>query len=69
MAWYFVRPKDNFTFDCTGIFRNSLCMYVLSLSLGVKWPGHEADHSPPFSAEVKNAWSYTSTPPIRFMAL
>jgi hypothetical protein len=25
----------------------------------------EADHSPPFSAEVKNAWSYTSTPPIR----
>jgi len=25
----------------------------------------EADHSPPYSAEVKNAWSYTSTPPIR----
>jgi hypothetical protein len=22
-------------------------------------------HSPPSSAEVKNAWSYTSTPPIR----
>jgi hypothetical protein len=22
----------------------------------------EADHSPPSSAEVKNAWSYTSTP-------
>jgi hypothetical protein len=21
---------------------------------GVKWPGHEADHSPPSSAEVKN---------------
>jgi hypothetical protein len=33
-------------------------------SLGVKRPGHEADHSPPLSAEVKNAWSYTS-PPIR----
>jgi hypothetical protein len=24
-----------------------------SLSLGVKWPGREADHSPPSSAEVK----------------
>jgi hypothetical protein len=35
-----------------------------ALSLGVKRPGREADHSPPSSAEVKNAWSYTSTPPI-----
>jgi hypothetical protein len=26
-----------------------------ALSLGVKRPGREADHSPPFSAEVKNA--------------
>jgi hypothetical protein len=25
-------------------------------------PGREADHSPPSSAEVKNAWRYTSTP-------
>jgi hypothetical protein len=30
------------------------------LSLGVKGPGREADHSPP-SAEVENALSYTST--------
>jgi hypothetical protein len=30
---------------------------------GVKRPGREADHSPPISAEIKNAWSYTSTPP------
>jgi hypothetical protein len=29
------------------------------------YPGREADHSPPSSAEIKNAWSYTSTPPIR----
>jgi hypothetical protein len=29
---------------------------------GVKRPGREADHSPPSSAEVKNAWRYTSTP-------
>jgi hypothetical protein len=32
---------------------------------GVRRPGCEADHSPPSSAEVKNAWSYTSTLPIR----
>jgi hypothetical protein len=36
-----------------------------TLSLGVKRPRREADHSPPSSAEVKNEWSYTSTPPIR----
>jgi hypothetical protein len=32
-------------------------------SSGVKRPVREADHSSPFNAEVKNAWSYTSTPP------
>ena len=32
------------------------------LSLGIKWPGREADHSPSSSAEVKNEWSYTSIP-------
>jgi hypothetical protein len=31
---------------------------------GVKLPEREADHSSPSSAEVKNACSYTSTPPI-----
>jgi hypothetical protein len=34
----------------------------------VKLPGREAGHSPPSSAEVKNAWSYTSTPQYVFMA-
>jgi hypothetical protein len=38
------------------------------VSLGVKLPGREANYSPPSSAEVKNAWSYTSTPPYVFMA-
>jgi hypothetical protein len=32
--------------------------------LGVKWLGCEDDHSPPSSAEVKNAWIYAYTPPI-----
>jgi hypothetical protein len=36
-----------------------------ALSLGVKPPARETDHSPPSSAEVKNAWSYTSTLAIR----
>jgi hypothetical protein len=35
-----------------------------ALSLGVKRPMREADYSPPSSAEVKNVWSYTSTPPM-----
>jgi hypothetical protein len=38
-----------------------------SLSLGIKRPEHEADHSPPSSTEVKNVWSYTSTPQYAFM--
>jgi hypothetical protein len=29
---------------------------------------HEADHSSPSAAEVKNAWSYTSTLPYVLMA-
>jgi hypothetical protein len=37
-------------------------------SVRVKRPGREADHSPPSSAEVKNAWSYTSTPQYVFVA-
>jgi len=35
---------------------------------GVKWLGHEADHSPPSSTKVKNVWSYTYTPQYIFMA-
>jgi hypothetical protein len=34
----------------------------------IKRPGREADHSPPSGAEVKNAWSCTSTSPYVFMA-
>jgi hypothetical protein len=36
-----------------------------ALSLGIKYPVCEADHSPQSSAKVKKAWSYTSTPPVR----
>jgi hypothetical protein len=37
---------------------------LFSLGEGdVKWPGRQADHSPPSSAHVKNERSRTSTPP------
>jgi len=32
---------------------------------GLQRPGREADHSLQYNVEVKNAWSYTFTPPIR----
>jgi len=32
------------------------------LSLVVRWPVSETDHSPTTSARVNNAWSYTSIP-------
>jgi hypothetical protein len=39
-----------------------------ALSPGIKGQGHEADHSPPISAEVKKMWVYTFTPPYAFVA-
>jgi hypothetical protein len=36
-----------------------------ALTQGVKRLGREAVHLPPFGANVKNAWSYTSTSPVR----
>jgi hypothetical protein len=31
----------------------------------IERPACEADHPPPSIGEVKNAWSYISTPPMR----
>jgi hypothetical protein len=39
-----------------------------ALSLEKMPPGSEADHSNSSSAEVKNAWSYTSVPQYDFIA-
>jgi len=36
------------------------------LSPGIQWPGRGTDDSPPYNAEVNNAWSYISILPIRF---
>jgi hypothetical protein len=35
-----------------------------ALSERVPRPGNDADRSAPTSAKIKNAWRYTSTPPI-----
>jgi hypothetical protein len=62
------KHRDNFTFylsprpERSGAHPASYPIGTGALSLRVKRPGREADHSPPSSAEVKNAWSYTSTP-------
>lgn len=45
----------------------TLCLLFNSLSLDVKLPTRESDHSPPSSAEGKNSWSNTSTPTYAFI--
>jgi hypothetical protein len=56
------RGRDFFSATILGPTQLPIQWVQGSLSLGVKWPGHEADQSPPCSAEFKNVWSYTSTP-------
>jgi hypothetical protein len=43
-------------------------LYFLPFILSTLILWCEADHSTPYSAEVKNAWSYTSTHQYAFMA-
>ena len=69
--WYVVR----FPSHATDFFFSSKCLDQLwgppSLLfceccicfLGVKWPEHNVDCSPPSGASVKNEWSYTAIPP------
>jgi len=42
--------------------------YRGALTPGIKQPGSEADQSPPFSTQVKGAWSCISTSQYVFMA-
>jgi hypothetical protein len=51
----------------TGAHPASNPMGIMGSFFGVKWQGHEGDHSPPSSSEGKNVWSYASTSPIRFL--
>jgi hypothetical protein len=43
----------------SGAYPASYPMGTGDFSLGINRPGREADHSPPSSTDVKNAWSYT----------
>jgi hypothetical protein len=45
-----------------------LTQYTAGLFPEVRWREHETDHLLSSSAEVKNAWGYTSIPPYVFMA-
>jgi hypothetical protein len=62
-----ILPEDG---DMGPVSRTLLLMKIGQwiISKKIKWPGREADHSPPASAEVKKMWIYTSTPPYAFMA-
>jgi hypothetical protein len=40
----------------------------VALSPRVERPGRKVDNSSPYSAEIENAWSYTSIPPCVAMA-
>jgi hypothetical protein len=51
----------------SGVHPTSYAMGTGAHYPGVKWLGREADHSPPASAEIKEMWIYSLTPPYTFM--
>jgi hypothetical protein len=63
---------ENFLFTTApkpalGLTQPPVQWVTVSLSLEVKRLGREADHSPPTSAEMKNAWRYVYTPHYVFL--
>jgi len=64
MRFYFFTTASRLALDPT---QPAIQCVPVALSLGVKRPGGEADHSPPSSVEVKNTLSYTHTPQYAFM--
>jgi len=65
--------KEIFTFApesglALGPTQPSIQWVTEALSPGVKLQERESDRSPASTAEVKNAWSYASTPPYDFNA-
>lgn len=54
--------------SCTALWPAQGPHNLLSNGYWVKRPEREINHSPQFSAKLKNAWSYTSTPPYVLMA-
>jgi hypothetical protein len=61
------RGWEFYSSQCTDLLWGPPSLYSMGIRssfLGVKRLGCKADHLPPSSAEVKDVWSYTSTPPI-----
>jgi len=54
--------------QAVGPIQSAIQWIPWAVSLGAKRQRRDADHPPPSSAEVKNEWSYTSTPQYAFMA-
>jgi hypothetical protein len=65
ISWRFHISLHHRVQNGSGAHPTSYPMGIRGSFPGVKRPGREADHSPPSRAKVKNAWSYTSTLPIR----
>jgi hypothetical protein len=51
----------------TGATHPPIQQVLEAFSLVIKQLGHESDHPPPSSTEVKHVWSYTPTYPYVFM--
>jgi hypothetical protein len=70
---YFGRDKGFFSSPKLAHWLRGPCSFLFNGYQGaflpeVKWLVIEANHSSPSTAEVKNAWSYTSTPPYAFIS-
>jgi hypothetical protein len=63
--WPYFCLLQNVQTNC-GAHPASYSMLTTVLSQGVNQLGREVDHLLPSSADVKNEWSYTSTPLICF---
>jgi hypothetical protein len=72
LLWYPARPREIFILPVIrtvlGPTQPHIQSVLRSVSLKVNWPGCEADHSCPSSAEVKNEWTYNSAPPYALKA-
>jgi hypothetical protein len=64
--WFFLIPTASRT--APGLTQSPNQWVPETCSPGAKRPGREADQLLPSIAEVRNAWSYTSSPQYVFMA-
>ena len=63
-----ISSRGNIFFYKTSIPAVGLPQPLIQWVPEVKQPGHECDYSSPFTAKVKNVWSYTFTSPYALRA-